>query len=111
MSQSNLAHEPQLPILCSRAQEPQLLSQRTPATEAHVPRACAPRQEKPLRRDAQALQPESSHWAATAREECPAATKTQHSQKWINKIIYKYLNLNLETVRKLNKKHFKPRES
>ena len=32
----------------SRACEPQLLSPRATTTEAHVPRACAPQQEKPL---------------------------------------------------------------
>ena len=45
---SNEAHVPQLLSLCSRAREPQLLSSRTATTEARVPRACAPQQEKPL---------------------------------------------------------------
>ena len=38
---------PQLLSLCSRAHEPQLLSLRVTATEAHMPRAHAPQQEKP----------------------------------------------------------------
>ena len=40
-------HGPQLLSLCSRAQEPQLLSPHATATEARSPRACAPQQEKP----------------------------------------------------------------
>ena len=38
---------PQLLSLHSRAREPQLLSPRATTTEAHVPRAHAPQQEKP----------------------------------------------------------------
>ena len=38
---------PQLLSLCSRARRPQLLSPRATTTEAHVPRAGAPQQEKP----------------------------------------------------------------
>ena len=41
------AHVPQLQTLRSRDCEPQLLSPRATTTEAHVPRACAPKQEKP----------------------------------------------------------------
>ena len=41
------AHAPQLRSLCSGACEPQLLSPRATTTEAHMPRACAPQQEKP----------------------------------------------------------------
>ena len=48
MPRSNEARAPQLLNLRSRAQKPQLLSPRAPTTEAHVPRACAPQQEKPL---------------------------------------------------------------
>ena len=48
MPRNNWAHEPQLLSLCSRAREPQLLSLRAITTEAHVPRAHALQQEKPL---------------------------------------------------------------
>ena len=48
MPQSNEAHVPQLLRLCSRAQEPQLLSPRDTATEPHLPRAHARHQENPL---------------------------------------------------------------
>ena len=41
------ARAPQLLSLCSRAHKPQLLSLRATTTEAHVPRARAPQQEKP----------------------------------------------------------------
>ena len=37
MPQSSQAHEPQLLSLCSRVQEPQLLSPRTATTGAHMP--------------------------------------------------------------------------
>ena len=42
--------------LHSRAREPQLLSLRATTTEAHMPRARAPQQEKPLQWEARALQ-------------------------------------------------------
>ena len=44
---SNKARAPQLWSLCSRGHVPQLLSPHATATEARVPRACAPQQEKP----------------------------------------------------------------
>ena len=47
MPWSNYAHVPQLLSLCCRAREPQLLSLRATTTEAHVPRAYVPQQEKP----------------------------------------------------------------
>ena len=47
MPRSNKACVPQLLSLCSRAREPQLLSPRATTTEARVPRAHAPQQEKP----------------------------------------------------------------
>ena len=47
MPQSNEAHVPQLLSLRSRAQEPRLLSPCATTTEARMPRARAPRQEKP----------------------------------------------------------------
>ena len=56
MPRSNKAHAPQLLRLRSRAHEPQLLSPRTTTTEAHVPRARAPQEEKPLQWEARALQ-------------------------------------------------------
>ena len=43
-----LSPVPQLLSLFSRAHEPQLLSPCATTTEAHVPRACAPQQQKPL---------------------------------------------------------------
>ena len=47
MPRSNKACVPQLLSLCSRAHEPQLLSPHATTTEARVPRARAPQQEKP----------------------------------------------------------------
>ena len=47
MPRSNKAHAPQLRSLRSRAHKLQLLSPRAATTEAHVPRARAPQQEKP----------------------------------------------------------------
>ena len=47
---------PQLLSLRSRACEPQLLSPRPATTEAHVPRAHAPQQEKPLQWEARTPQ-------------------------------------------------------
>ena len=48
MPQGNYAHAPQLLSLRSRAREPKLLSPHATTTEARMPRACAPQQEKPL---------------------------------------------------------------
>ena len=56
MPQSNEARVPQLLSLRSRAREPQLLSPWATTTEARVPRACAPQQEKPTQWEAHALQ-------------------------------------------------------
>ena len=56
MLRSNWAHAPQLLSLRSRAHEQQLLNPRATTTEAHVPRACAPQQEKPLQWEARAWQ-------------------------------------------------------
>ena len=56
MPRSNYARVPQLLSLCSRAREPQLLSPHAATTEAHVPRAHAPQQEKPPQWEACALQ-------------------------------------------------------
>ena len=47
---------PQLLSLRSRAHEPQLLSPRATTTEARVPRAPAPQQEKPPQWEARTLQ-------------------------------------------------------
>ena len=47
MPWSNQARVLQLLILCYRAHEPQLLSPHATTTEARVPRAHAPQQEKP----------------------------------------------------------------
>ena len=49
-------HAPQPLSSSSRAHRSQLVSSHAAATEAHVPRACAPQQEKPLQREAQAPQ-------------------------------------------------------
>ena len=73
MPQSNSAHWPQLLSLCTRAQEPQLLSLLVTTTEARWPQACAPQQKKPLQREAWATQGRPAPLTAT--------TKTQHSQK------------------------------
>ena len=54
MPQSNEARAPQLLSLRSRAHKPQLLSLRATITEAHVPRARAPQQEKPPQWEARA---------------------------------------------------------
>ena len=48
MPRSNKARAPQLLSLRSRAHEPQLVSPHAATTEAHVPRARALQQEKPL---------------------------------------------------------------
>ena len=48
MPRSDCAREPQLLSLRSRAHEPQLLSPCATTTEARVPTARAPQQEKPL---------------------------------------------------------------
>ena len=56
MPRSNEAHAPQLLSLCSRAREPQLLSLRATTTEARMPRAHAPQQEKPPQWEARAPQ-------------------------------------------------------
>ena len=69
----NQAHPPQLLSLCSRTQEPQLLSLLAVTAEAWAPRARAPRQEKSLQ------------WEACA----PQLEKARRSQKEINKIIFK----------------------
>ena len=53
---SNSARAPQLLSLRPRACEPQLLSSHATTTEAHVPIAYAPQQEKPPQREARAPQ-------------------------------------------------------
>ena len=55
-SHSYWAHVPQLLSLSSRAREPQLLSPHITTTEARVPRARAPQQEKPPQWEARAPQ-------------------------------------------------------
>ena len=53
-----------------------------PATEAHMPRTCAPpQQEQPPQLEAPGLQQSGTPYLATIRESSNAATKTQHSQK------------------------------
>ena len=56
MPQSNYAWVPQLLNLLSGAQEPQLPGRHAAVTEAPVPRACPPRQEKPPQWEANASQ-------------------------------------------------------
>ena len=56
MPRSNYTRVPQLLSLCSRAREPQLLSPCATTTEARVPRARAPQQEKPPQWEAHAPQ-------------------------------------------------------
>ena len=60
---------------CCRARVLQLLSLCATATEARVPRACAPQQEKPAHRN------EESPPLTATRESLRAATKTQCNQK------------------------------
>ena len=66
----------QLLSLRSRAREPQLLSPRVTTTEARVPRACAPQQEKP------------PQWEGPARhnERKPVPSNEDPTQPKINKI-------------------------
>ena len=61
----------QLPSQPPRDRKPQHLSPCSASTEPHEPRAEAPKQERPPRREAQALQLESPH----------AATETQGSHR------------------------------
>ena len=80
MPQSNQARAPQLLSLRSRAREPQLLSLHATTTEAHVPTARAPQQEKPHNEKPTHHNEEQPPLAAT-RESPHAATKTQCSKK------------------------------
>ena len=68
---SNQAQVPQLLSLCSRAREPQQLSLCATTTEAPVPWARAPRQEKPRQWEARAPQrrvaPARHNWRKPAR--------------------------------------------
>ena len=59
MPQNNKARVPKLLSLCSRARKLQLLSPRATATEACLPRACAPL-EKPLQKEARTPQLKSN---------------------------------------------------
>ena len=77
---------PQLLSLRSRAREPQLLSPRATATEAHVPRARAPQQEKPLQWEAcvpqQRVAPRSPQLEkACAQQRGPNAAKNKQINK------------------------------
>ena len=56
MPHDNKAHAPQLLSLCPRAGEPQLLNPCASTTEAHMPTARVPQQEKPPQREAHSLQ-------------------------------------------------------
>ena len=56
---------PQLLSLCSGVGEPQMLSLRATATEAHTPRACALQQEKPLQWEAHSR----LQWEAHSRQQ------------------------------------------
>ena len=60
MTWSNWAYAPQLLSLRSGAREPQLLNPCAATTEARVPRACAPQQEKPPQWEARAPQQKGS---------------------------------------------------
>ena len=61
MLRGNKACTPQLLSLHSRAHEPQLLSLHATITEARVPRARAPQQDKPPQWEARAPQPRVAH--------------------------------------------------
>ena len=65
----------QLLSLCSKAQEPHLLSPHAAAAEAHTPQACSPPQQKPAVHNKEEPSP------ATTRESLCKATKTQCSQE------------------------------
>ena len=75
MPQSSQAHKPQLLSLCSRVQEPQLLSPRTATTGAHMPWSPFS-----TTRDATAMR--SLHNAT--REKSMHSNKDPHSQKKIH---------------------------
>ena len=85
MPRSNWARAPQLLSLRSRGHEPQLLSLRATATEACVPRACAPQKEKPSQWEACAPQKEKPwQWEAfPATKSSPRSTQLEkaHEQK------------------------------
>ena len=96
MPQSNKARAPQLLSLCSRAREPQLLSQHATTTEARAPKAHAPRahalqQEKPLQWEARAPQwrvaPARRNWRKPVRSnKDPMQPKTnKNKNKFIKK--------------------------
>ena len=78
MPQSNLAHESQLLRLRSGAREPQLL--KPACLEPVLRNKRSHSSEKPAHHN------EEQPPLAATRESLHAATKTQRSQKWINKI-------------------------
>ena len=51
-----------------------MLSPHAPTTEAQLPRACAPQQEKPLEQAAHTLQLEKAHM----QQQRPSATKNKY---------------------------------
>ena len=81
--QSNWAHGPQLPSLCSGACEPQLLSLHTTTAEARAPGAHALQQEKPPQGEARALQGRVAPTLRNWRE--PACSNKGPTQPKINK--------------------------
>ena len=83
MPRSNQSRAPQLLSLHSRAREPQLLSPRATTTEACVPRACAPQQEKPLQWEAHA--PQRRVAPARRNQRKPARSNEDPTQPKINK--------------------------
>ena len=85
MSQSNKAHAPQLPSLCSRAREPQLPSPRATTTETRTTRACALQQEKPRQAEARAPHRRVAPTCHNLRK--PACSNKDPMQPKINKLI------------------------
>ena len=81
MPWSNRVHEPQRLGLCSRAWELQLLVPRAVTTEAHVPRAWAPHQEKSWQCEAHAAPLASSPRSLQLEKRDHPAMKAEHSQK------------------------------
>ena len=78
---SNYARVPQLLSLCSGAHKPQLPSPRATTTEAHVPGARAPQQEKPPQWEACTCNEEYPHSSqlekARVQQQRPNAAKNK----------------------------------
>ena len=80
---------PQLLSLHSRAHEPQLLSLCATSTEACVPRARAPQQEKPPQREAHALQETVVPARCNQRKACVQQRRPNTAKKTTKKLLVK----------------------